>query len=152
MNSLSGFRGRWGKAAPTGLEGKLRALEATIRTSRPGRWSQELRMAPGASVQSIPWPGLDLGILLCARPSLHPASLAVRPSACPPVRRAGSEPGAGSRAGLSEQLAPSTRIYRLGSAGQDCQLCLWDVQAPGEGDINSSAAMLAQMSVAGGMK
>ncbi|EFJ52199.1 hypothetical protein VOLCADRAFT_87114 [Volvox carteri f. nagariensis] len=63
---------------------------------------------------------------------------------------AGSEPGTGSRAGLSEQLAPSTRIYRLGSAGQDCQLCLWDMQAPSEGDISSSAAMLAQMSVLGG--
>ncbi|KAG2442792.1 hypothetical protein HXX76_002871 [Chlamydomonas incerta] len=66
---------------------------------------------------------------------------------------AGSEPGSGSRRGLSEQLLPATRIYRLGSAGQDCQLCLWDVQAPGEGDINSTAAMLAQLSMAtGGMK
>ncbi|GIL43152.1 hypothetical protein Vafri_973 [Volvox africanus] len=64
----------------------------------------------------------------------------------------GSEPGSGSRAVLSEQLAPATRIYRLGSAGQDCQLCLWDVQAPGEGDLNSSAAMLAQMSMLGGIK
>lgn len=70
------------------------------------------------------------------------------------LHRAGSEPGSGSRrAGLSEQLVPATRIYRLGSAGQDCQLCLWDVQAPGEADINSTAAMLAQLSMAtGGMK
>ncbi|GFR41197.1 hypothetical protein Agub_g1867 [Astrephomene gubernaculifera] len=58
---------------------------------------------------------------------------------------AGSEPGDRSRTALSEQLAPSLHIYRLGSAGQDCQLCLWDVQAPGEGDINSGAALLAQM-------
>ncbi|KXZ56614.1 hypothetical protein GPECTOR_1g553 [Gonium pectorale] len=66
------------------------------------------------------------------------------------VAVAGTEPGSGSRTSLTEQLAPATRIYRLGSAGQDCQLCLWDVQAPGEGDINSGAALLAQMSIAGG--
>mmetsp|Transcript_15945 Transcript_15945/g.34445 ORF Transcript_15945/g.34445 Transcript_15945/m.34445 type:complete len:454 (-) Transcript_15945:734-2095(-) len=32
-------------------------------------------------------------------------------------------------------------VYRLGSVGQDAQLCLWDVQAPGEGDLPGAVAI-----------
>ncbi len=52
----------------------------------------------------------------------------------PPPSRAGSEPSSGSRSTLSD-LGPSGRIYRLGSVGQDCQMCLWDMQPFGEGDV-----------------
>ncbi|KAG2495709.1 hypothetical protein HYH03_006309 [Edaphochlamys debaryana] len=59
------------------------------------------------------------------------------------------------RTALPEPLAgPPPRLYRLGSAGQDCELCMWDVQPGGDGE--GLAGLMAAASLGpgagGGMK